>query len=151
MQTIVRRLGGLALIVALMLGTVSPAGAAHNGNSKANIAGDGGVHGQAVVNYSEGTGTFHGRITVSHLTPGETYTFAVERPGPRTEICSGEANAGGTFTCSAQGLTLPGFSDVVVTDSSGETVASGTLVRRGNCRDPQQGGSQCMAPGLTNH
>ncbi len=147
MQTRIRLLGGLALILVLTLGAVSPAGAAHEGNNKGNVSGDGGAHGQAIVNYSMGTDTFNGQITVSHLTPGETYTFSVVTPGPLTPICSGEANGGGTFTCSAQGLDLPGFTNIVVTDSSGNEVASGTFARRGNCRSPQQGGSQCDAPG----
>ena len=138
-----------ALAAVMAFGVVGTAAAAHNGNNKAELAGTGDpdATGNAVVNYSEGTGTFNGRVTVNNLMPGEMYTFLVRRPGPETEICSGEANAGGTFVCSAQGLRLPGFSDAVIRDSSGTEVAFGTFRRGGNCRDADQAGSQCNAPG----
>lgn len=148
MRAMCRVLGGLLLSLTVVMGAALPASAAHNGNNKANVTGDGGIYGDAVVNHSAGTGTFSGGITVYHLEPGETYTFSVRTPGAETVICSGEANGGGTFTCSAQGLALPGFSVAVVRDGDGEEIASGVFSRGGNCRDPRQVGSQCAAPGL---
>jgi len=59
------------------------------------------------------------------------------------------SNASGTFTCSAQHLVLLGFATAEVRlGNPGTTVfASGMFERRGSCRDPEQGGSQCVAPG----
>jgi hypothetical protein len=149
MRTLLRSFGGLALLLALLVGTMAPASAAHNGNSKAPIAGTGDpdASGQAIVNYREGTGTFNGRITVQNLNPDTTYTFLVRGATGDTAICSAMANAQGTFTCSDQNLKLPGFGIAVVRDAAGTEVATGTFARRGNCRDPQQAGSQCNAPG----
>ncbi len=151
MRTLVRSLGGFALLLTLLLGTVTAASAAHNGNNKAPITGTGDpdATGQAIVNYREGTGTFNGRITVKNLTAGETYTFLVRGASGERVICTGVANTQGTFGCSAQDLTLPGFTMAVVRDAAGMEVAPGTFDRRGNCRDPQQAGSQCVAPGQT--
>ncbi len=130
------RVLGMGLLVMLFS---SLAFAAHNGNNKASFSA---VNGDAVVNYSEGTGTFNGSIRVRGLEAGVTYTFSVVTPGPDTTICTGTANNGGVFTCSAQGLTLPGFSFAVLSGPSGE-IDSAAFSRTGNCRDPNQGGSQC--------
>ncbi len=132
------------LSVGLFAGT---AFGAHNGNNRAELSGtgDADASGVAIVNYSEGRGTFNGNITVSDLEPGETYTFLVRGAGGEQVICSGEASASGTFTCSAQKLTLAGFTTAVVRDSAGVEVASGVFARRGNCRDPEQAGSLCEA------
>ena len=149
MRTLFRSLGALALLLTLVVGTVVVTSAAHNGNNKASITGTGDpdATGQAIVNYREGTGTFNGSIAVKNLEPGETYTFLVRGATGETIICMDEANSSGTFTCSAQDLTLPGFGMAVVRDGAGMEVATGTFDRRGNCRDPQQGGSLCEAPG----
>lgn len=123
--------------------------AAHNGNNSAQLTGTGDpdATGKAIVNYSEGRGDFNGSITVQNLNPGETYRFFVRRGATETLVCSGEANSQGTFTCQAQHLTLGGFTMAVVRNAAGMEVASGTFERRGNCRDPQQAGSLCDAPG----
>ncbi len=140
----------LLVVVALALFAfgATTALAAHNGNNKAEITGigDPDAGGQAIVNYSEGTGKFNGRITVRNLEPGETYRFFVRGSGERL-VCEGEANSQGVFTCNAQKLALPGFTQAVVKDSAGTEVASGVFARRGNCRDPDQAGSLCKAPG----
>lgn len=126
--------------------------AAHNGNNRAEITGtaDADASGRAIVNYSEGRGDFNGSITVANLVPGETYRFFVKAggvAGAETLICRGMANSQGSFTCSAQHLKLGGFVTAVVRDSAEAEVAVGTFDRRGNCRDPGQGGSLCAAPG----
>lgn len=130
----------------LMAGTVL---AAHNGNNRAFISGTGDpdASGVAIVNYSEGTGKFNGNITVANLDAGESYTFLVRSPNGLVEtvVCTGTADANGTFTCSAQKLTLGGFAKAVVRDAAGVEVAVGTFDRRGNCRDADQAGSQCEA------
>jgi len=151
MRTLVRSLGGVELLLTLLLGTVTAASAAYNGNAKAPIAGNGDpdATGQAIVNYREGTGAFNGTITVKNLTPGTTYSFVVRGATGETPICSAEANSRGAFTCNVQDLTLPGFTMAVVPDAAGMEVASGTFERRGNCRDPRQAGSQCVVPGQT--
>ena len=146
-----RGLTAFFLATMMVLAFAGVAGAAHNGNNKAALTGTGDpdATGQAIVNYREGTGTFNGTITVSNLTPGEMYTFLVRRGAVETVVCSGTANSSGVFTCSAQDLALPGFVMAVVRDSAGIEVATGTFARRGNCRDADQAGSQCAAPGQT--
>ena len=148
-----RRLQALsaAVLAIVVLGVAAASAiAAHNGNNYAELTGraDPDAAGTAVVNYSEGTGEFNGRITVHDLDPGQTYYFVV-RLGTNEAtdqlICFGEANDQGTFSCSAQHLALNGFSQAVVEDSAGNDEAGGTFARRGNCRDPDQAGSQCEA------
>jgi len=123
--------------------------AAHNGNNSAELTGTGDpdASGKAIVNYSEGRGDFNGTITVRNLNPGETYSFFVRRGAAEQLICSDEANRQGTFTCQAQHLRLNGFTMAVVRNAAGVEVAKGTFERRGNCRDPDQAGSLCTAPG----
>lgn len=127
--------------------------AAHNGNNSAQLTGTGDpdATGNAILNYSEGRGDFNGTTTVRNLVAGATYSFFVRRPnGAEVLVCSGEANSQGTFTCQAQHLTLPGFTKAVVRNAAGVEVALGTFERRGNCRDPEQAGSLCAAPGQDN-
>jgi len=159
MRTLVRSLGGFALLLTLLIGTVGPVSAAHNGNSKTDLAGTGDpdAAGQALVNYREGTGTFNGRTTVRNLEPGAAYRFVVRRAnGDEFVVCEGTANRQGLFACSGQDLVLtgtgPGFVQAAIETSGGVEVASGAFTpdeRRGNCRDADQVGSQCMAPGQT--
>lgn len=140
-------LGALALSASLLVLGASPASAAHNGNNRAELSGEG-SSGNAVVNYSEGQGTFNGTTKVTGLEPGETYTFTVNLNGDNPqEICEFVAGRNGAGGCAAQGLPLAGFSQAAILDDAGATVASGTFDRRGNCRDPQQAASQCEAPG----
>ncbi len=143
-----RRLLGAMTVGLLSVGMFAgTAFGAHNGNNRAELSGtgDGDASGVAIVNYSEGQGTFNGNITVSNLAPSATYTFLVRGATGERTICSGTADAAGRFTCSAQGLTLAGFGTAVVRDSAGLEVASGLFARRGNCRDADQAGSQCEA------
>ena len=125
--------------------------AAHNGNNRAELAGAGGITGVAIVNYSEGQGDFNGNVSASGLMPNTSYSFYVAGAGAGTAgvlICSGTSDAAGVFTCSAQHKPLPGFSRAEIRLGTTTTVvAMGTFERRGNCRDPEQGGSQCVAPG----
>ncbi len=147
------RIGRSYLVALLSLAALAVTGtalAAHNGNNKAELSGAGGVTGTAVVNYAEGQGAFNGTITVSGLTPDTSYSFYVSGAGAGAAgrlICSGTSSSSGTFTCSEQKLVLPGFTTAQVRTSDGAVVASGTFERRGNCRDPEQAGSQCKAPG----
>lgn len=150
-----KRVGGFvaagALSLATLASTAGPAMAAHNGNNRAEITGaaDLDATGRAIVNYSEGQGTFNGSITVSNLDPGATYSFFVRRgaAGVDMPICTDTASSQGVFTCSEQQLALGGFTMAVVRDSAGAEVANGTFARRGNCRDADQAMSQCDAPG----
>ncbi len=148
----IRSLGGFALLLTLLFGTVGTTSAAHLGNNKADLAGTGDpdARGQAIVNFSKGTGAFNGRVSVRSLTPDGTYTFLVRTAaGAEQTICMGAANSRGTFACNAQGLILPGFVTAVIRDSAGVEVASALFQRRGNCRAPDQAGSQCGASGHT--
>jgi len=146
---IVLKVGRTYLVALLTLAALAVTGtalAAHNGNNKAELSGAG--TGTAVVNYSKGQGTFNGTITVRGLMPNTEYSFHVSGAGAGTAgrlICSDTSDSSGTFTCSAQKLTLPGFTTAQVRTADGTVVASGVFERRGNCRDPEQAGSQCKA------
>jgi hypothetical protein len=123
--------------------TALPAQAAHNGNNLASLSGDG-VSGTALLNYSEGTGTFSGTANVLGLVAGEEYRYVVNLNGANERVVCTFVAGPGSSGCSANGLALPGFNKAEIKHESGP-VASGTFERRGNCRDPQQGGSQCEA------
>lgn len=116
---------------------------AHNGNNKATLEGD--ATGNAIVNYSEGRGTISGTVRTDGLEPGD-YTFQVSLGGVNPQaICEFTVSEdGGRVVCSENGLELDGFSQAEIADD-GTVVASGTFLRRGNCRDADQAGSQCEA------
>ncbi|MEO5634358.1 hypothetical protein [Gaiella sp.] len=137
----------VALLSLAALAVTGTALAAHNGNNKAELSGVG--TGTAVVNYSEGQGTFNGTVAVSGLAANTDYSFYVTGAGAGAAgrlICSGVSTNSGAFACSEQKLPLPGFTTAQVrTTIGGTVVASGTFERRGNCRDPEQAGSQCKA------
>lgn len=140
-----RSLVAIALAAVALLGIASPASAAHNGNNKAELTGPRGVTGTAIVNYSEGQGTFNATARVAGL-PAGTYTFAVFNAANGSQtICTFTSDGTGTAGCSAQHLELEGFGVARIVDSSGAIVASGNFARRGNCRDANQAGSQCKA------
>ena len=146
MRSTLRGLGLMLMLAIVLAGSIGSASAAHNGNNKATLTGAGGVTGTAIVNYSEGTGTFNGSTTVRNLEPNTFYTFSVRlgvNEATDQLICSGTSNDQGLFRCSDQGLTLNGFSTAVIEDGAGNDVATGTFLRRGNCRDADQAGSQC--------
>ena len=142
-----------ALVVGALAVVPGNAMAAHLGNSQADIAGsvDPDATGQATVNYSDGTGVFNGTINVANLDPGQTYTFSVRRAnGTEVVFCSDTAGKNGRFHCHGTKVDVPapGFTMAVVRDSFGIEVANGVFdERRGNCREPDQAGSQCTAPG----
>lgn len=146
-----RRIMLLVALTLLAMGAIAgTASAAHFGNNQAKLSpkADPNATGQAIVNYSDGRGTFNGTTTVRNLSPGETYTFVVRLGGNEASdqvICSGEANRQGVFRCSEQDLALAGFDEAVIEDAAGNDVASGIFARRGNCREPDQAGSQCEA------
>lgn len=141
----ISRIYAVALVSLAALAVTGTALAAHNGNNKAELSGAGGVTGGAIVNYSEGQGTFNGTITVQGLAPNTAYSFTVTGASGIRTICSGISDSSGTFTCSAQKLVLSGFGTAQVRTSDGTVVANGIFERRGNCRDPEQAGSQCEA------
>lgn len=134
----------LLAALALMVLGVTPVLGAHNGNNKAELTDA--ATGTAIVNYSEGTGTFSGTVNTDGLDAG-TYTFQVSLNGTNTtEICEFTVSEDGTREgCSATGLELPGFNRAEIAAEDGTIVASGTFARRGNCRDADQAGSQCEA------
>jgi len=133
----------LATLALLIVG-VTPVLGAHNGNNKATLAGS--ATGTAIVNYSEGTGTFSGTVNTDGLEAGD-YTFQVSLNGTnRTVICEFTVSEDGSRDgCSANGLILPGFNTAEIVDDNGDVVASGIFARRGNCRDADQAGSLCKA------
>lgn len=147
-----RRLA-LASFVVMMVGAMaSPALAAHNGNNMAELSGPTGATGSAIVNYSEGTGTFNSSVNTSGLEPG-AYSFTVSLNGGSVQlICNFVVDGSSREGCSDQDRSLAGFNRAEIRDASGSVVASGLFARRGNCRDANQAGSQCEAndaPGRT--
>ncbi len=146
------KISRIYLVALLSLGALAVTGtalAAHNGNNKADLSGAGGVTGVAVVNYSEGQGTFNGTITVQGLAPNTSYSFYVTGAGAGAAgrlICSDTSNSTGTFTCNAQGSPCPGSRPPRCGRAAARSLRA-VFERRGNCRDPQQAGSQCKAPG----
>lgn len=147
-----KRLAVGAFILMMVGAMASPALAAHNGNNKAALSGPTGATGDAIVNYSEGTGTFSSTVNVSGLAPG-SYTFTVSLNGNNVQIiCGFVVDGSGRSGCSDQDRALAGFNRAEIRDASGAVVASGDFARRGNCRDADQAGSQCEAndaPGQT--
>lgn len=133
----------LATLALLILG-ITPVLGAHNGNNKATLQGD--ATGTAIVNYSEGTGTFSGTVSTDGLEPGD-YTFRVSLNGanPQTICEFTVTDSGSRDGCSVNGLPLAGFNRAEIVDEGGIVVASGVFERRGNCRDADQAGSQCEA------
>ena len=147
-------LGAFSLLATLFLSVTLPVSAAHLGNSKATIVGTGDpdATGMSVVNYRKGTESFNASASVSNLEPNATYTFLVRNAaGVERAICSAESNSNGKFDCNAQDVLPDGFglTQAIVRDSAGNEVATGVYERRGNCRAPEQAGSQCEAPGHT--
>lgn len=127
--------------VALVAG---PAAAAHNGNNKAELSGSTGITGNAIVNYSEGQGTFNGVTSVQNI-PDGAYTYTVSLNGNNPQVICTFTATNGTGGCSEQDRPLAGFNMAEIRNAAGAVVASGTFDRRGNCRDADQGGSQCEA------
>lgn len=135
--------------------TLGGASAAHNGNNKASLTGVGAeldATGTAIVNYRAGTDTYNGTVVVRNLEPNTEYTFEIRAgAGNEQEICDGVSNNQGLFRCSSVGFTLTTdpntFGSAAVRlasmDEEGADVATGTFARRGNCRDADQGLSQC--------
>jgi hypothetical protein len=65
-------------------------------------------------------------------------------------FCSDTAGKNGRFQCHGTQIDVPapGFTMAVVRNSLGIEVGGGLFdERRGNCREPDQAGSQCTAPG----
>lgn len=139
-----KRLVVMGFILMMVGAMASPALAAHNGNNMAELSGPGGT-GTAIVNYSEGTGTFSSSVNTSDLAPGQ-YTFTVSLNGNNPQvICTFVVDGSSREGCSNQDQGLAGFNRAEIRDAAGVVVTSGTFARRGNCRDAAQAASQCEA------
>jgi hypothetical protein len=142
-----RRLAVASFVVLIVGVMASPTLAAHNGNNKAELSGPTGATGNAIVNYSEGTGAFNSSVNTSGLQSG-TYSFTVSLNGGNVQlVCNFAVDGSSREGCSDQGRRLTGFNRAEIRDASGSVVASGLFARRGNCRDADQAGSQCEANG----
>jgi hypothetical protein len=144
-----------ASLIAAILGVLLalPASAAHNGNNRADLAGDG-ITGRSVANYIAGsdkgageshTHGFNVSAQVRGLDAG-AYTLQVRSPNGQvvTPVCDFVATGRGSAGCQ-ENLDLGGFLTAEIADAAGTVVASGVYDRAGNCRDPQQAGTQCEA------
>lgn len=143
------RLLVVAASTAALLVPALPASAAHEGNNFADLVGEG--TGTATVNYVKGREDeeWTGRASVIGLDAGD-YTFTVTSPNGQvtTTVCSFTATGTGAAGCSNSSFDVGGFLTAEIRDEAGDVVASGTFERRGNCREPEQAGTQCEAPGL---
>ncbi len=143
-----RRFGTVAVAVAMAALLAVPAAADHIGNNKAELTGAGGVGGQSTANYATGADVIYAQARVDDLEPGD-YTFRVRHNNGSTfTVCSFTADGSGSEGC-AGSIDGVGFHHADIVDAANSVVATGRYARRGNCREPQQGGSQCEAPGVT--
>jgi hypothetical protein len=135
-------LAAAAVVPFAVLAVAGPAAADHNSNNRATF--EDVAAGTAIVNYSEGQGTFNGSISARDLEPRTSYTFTVSLSGENMRtICSFTTNRAGNGSCSATGLTLPGFNTAEIRLGN-VVVDSDRFTRQGRseCRDPQQNGAE---------
>jgi hypothetical protein len=135
-------LAATAVAFAALVATATPAFADHNSNNRATFTGA--ASGTAIVNYSEGQGTFNASISARDLEPG-TYTFTVSLNGANVQtICTFTVNASGNGGCSDQGRGLAGFNTAEIRNTSGDVVDRDVFTRQGQseCRDPNQAGAE---------
>ncbi len=125
---------------------------------------------------SEDTSVWQQSLSFTGLDAGTTYTVVVKKgegdgetvPGTRDRtICTFTASTSGTGRCTGRFLELRALAVAQLQEqSSGEVVAQATrtgapnpaggtfttaapgeITSHGGCREPEQGGSQCTAPG----
>ncbi len=159
----------LVLFAAVSLGglTALPALASHESNNALTFAPvtgspSPGASGAGVINYVKGasteepntvwTSSFH----FAGLAPGTTYSvFVFSRGG----ICTFTSDAAGSGSCESTFVSLPmlGIAQLRLGGDAGPAVLQATrqavsrgpgeIVSRGGCREPDQAGSTCQAPG----
>jgi hypothetical protein len=170
----VRKLIALLGLVAL-LALPATALAAHESNNKlvfAPVAGSPApdAAGGGVINYIKGTSdeepdtAWSSAFRFSGLAPDTTYTVVVRGrfadAAAFSAICEFTTNPSGVGTCQSQflglqrlaiaQLRLGGASGAPVLQATRQAVVSGpgSITSDGGCREPDQGGSTCEAPGL---
>lgn len=165
-------IGGLS--AAAVLGQALPAAASHESSNHLTFAPVVGsstpsASGQGEINYVKGASgdkpdtQWTSSFRFSGLTSGTTYTVGVKgRFADATAfsgLCSFTANASGTGTCTnrftglqrlavAQ-LRVGGNTGAAVLQATRQAVLSGpgSIESSGGCREPDQMGSTCAAPG----
>lgn len=170
-RTTITVLGTLALAAFAAL----PALAAHESNNALSFAPAAGspapdASGTGVINYVKGISeeepntAWTSSFRFQGLEPDTTYTVVVRgRFADATAfsaICSFTTNAGDGGSCSEQfiGLQRLAIAQLRLGDQSGTPVLQATrqavvagpgeIASRGGCREPEQMGSTCEAPGL---
>lgn len=133
--------------------------------------------GSGTINYVKGAsdGTEEGSVwqqalRFSGLTPAVEYSVVVKRgegdgdaaPGSRDRtICTFTATDAGTGTCTGRFLELRALAVAQLKAADGQVLAQATrtgaagftaaapgeITSKGGCREPEQAGSQCTAPG----
>lgn len=130
-----KRFKNAIAVAVLLVGSAGSSFAGHESNNLANLSGEGGVSGTAIVNYVAGTEGWTSNVHVTGLEDG-IYTFAVRlNAGPLQPICNFVVDGNGSSGCSDQDAVLLGFNQAVIVDQEGNVVASGTFKRRGGNRD----------------
>ena len=167
----------LIVLAGLALALVVPATvfAAHESNNKLSFEPTAtsslpGASGSGVINYVKGiSGTepdtaWTSAFRFSGLTPDAMYTVVVRGrfadPTVFSGICTFSANAAGVGTCQSDFLGLQrlaiaqlrvgGETGVAVLQATRQAVVAGpgSITSDGGCREPDQAGSTCAAPGL---
>jgi len=158
---------------ALVLGAPAAMAAHESSNalSYASVANSSAPHasGRGVINYVKGTSgaepntQWTSSFRFSGLAPDVTYTVTVEgrfkSPTDSSKICSFTTNTAGSGGCTAKftGLQRLAVSQLVTGDTAQVPVLQatrqavvagpGSITSRGGCREPEQAGSTCAAPG----
>ncbi len=168
---------GLAAVPVLALAPAAFAAHESNNRLDFDAVGTSSADGAGTINYVKGAsdGTEDGSVwqqslRFTGLEPGSSYSVVVlkgegdgdEVPGsgPRT-ICEFTATDSGTGSCTGRFLELRALAVAQLQDDAGDVIAQasrtgaagltaeapGEITSKGGCREPEQAGSQCDAPG----
>ena len=174
MRNLCRVLAVIGVSAVAVVSQVLPAAASHESSNHltfAPVAGsiEPGAAGTGIINYVKGTSgvepdtQWTSSFRFDGLTSGASYTVVVKGrfadPTAFSGICGFTADVAGTGSCSSQftglqrlavaQLRVGGETGVAVLQATRQAVVSGpgTIISRGGCREPDQAGSTCVAPG----
>ena len=164
MKILTRTLATIGISAAAMATLALPASAAHESNNRlqfAPVSGSAGASGTGTINYVKGTSgaepntEWTSSFRFRGLEAGVSYTVVVK--SRINEICSFTANDAGVGSCTSQFTGLPRLGIAQLLTSTGTPVLQatrhplltgpGSITSSGGCREPDQGGSTCSAPG----
>jgi len=156
---LLRGIAPIALLLVLFGSTIAGVSAAHESNNRIvfQAEADADASGSGTINYVKGregeSNLWVATFRFAGLTAGSTYTVRAFGPGGSSpiEICSFTVTDGGRGRCTAQFPDLPFLGGVTVTGDGAVALralrAQGDIVSSGGCREPDQAGGTCAAPG----